>query len=89
MFSIDNLTRYLIDGGLVVETLTIMEVSQGVYSVSSPDNETTEKVLEQVDRDEEHPVVMNGKKVLSLVIKQPEPTANPTELCLTIGIREI
>jgi hypothetical protein len=60
----------LIDAGLDVDALTIMEVSQGVYTVSSPYAETTEKVFEQVDRDEEHPVVMNGEEVFSGVVSQ-------------------
>jgi hypothetical protein len=30
------------------------------------------KYLEQVDRDDDHPVVMNGTEVISQVIQQPE-----------------
>jgi hypothetical protein len=62
----------LIDAGLDVEALTIMEVSHGEYTVFSPDAETTQKVLEQVDRDEEHPVVMNGEEVFSRVVSQDD-----------------
>lgn len=84
MFTIDHLFAYFLHNGLVPteegKSLAVspMDSGENLYRISVVDLDEKaalgriQKVLEQVDRDDDHPVVMNGTEVISQVIQQPE-----------------